>query len=78
MMMFTELSGDINIQDEDGWTPLMYAAKSGSAAVVQYLLQRGAMPNMRQVHIWSIPYSAKFLWHYIFTNFVRKFTVVKI
>ena len=48
-MMFAELSRDINVQDEDGWTPLMFAAKSGSAAVVKYLLQRGAKPNLRQV-----------------------------
>ena len=48
-MMFAELSRDVNVQDEDGWTPLMFAAKSGSAAVIQYLLQRGAKPNLRQV-----------------------------
>lgn len=48
-MMFAELSRDVNLQDEDGWTPLMFAAKSGSAAIVQYLLQRGAKPNLRQV-----------------------------
>ena len=48
-MMFAELSRNVNQQDEDGWTPLMFAAKSGSTVVVQYLLQRGANPNMRQV-----------------------------
>ena len=48
-MMFAERSRTVNVQDEDGWTPLMYAAKSGSTSVVQYLLQRGADPNMRQV-----------------------------
>ena len=48
-MMFAELSRNVNEQDEDGWTPLMFGAKSGSTAVVQYLLQRGAKPNMRQV-----------------------------
>jgi len=48
-MMFAELSPSIDVQDEDGWTPLMFAAKSGSAAVVQYLLQRRAKANKRQV-----------------------------
>jgi len=48
-MMFADLSPSIDVQDEDGWTPLMFAAKSGSAAVVQYLLQRGAKANKRQV-----------------------------
>ena len=48
-MMFADLSPNIDVQDEDGWTPLMFAAKSGSAAVVQYLLQRGAKANKRQV-----------------------------
>ena len=51
-MIFAELSRDVNVQDEDGWTPLMFAAKSGSAAVVQYLLQRGAKPNLRQASAW--------------------------
>lgn len=48
--MFAELSHNVNIQDEDGWTPLMFAAKSGSTVIVQYLLQRGANPNIRQVN----------------------------
>jgi len=48
-MMFAELSPNIDAQDEDGWTPLMFASKSGLAAVVQYLLQKGAKANIRQV-----------------------------
>ena len=49
--MFAELSHGVNVQDEDGWTPLMFAAKGGCAPVVQYLIQRGAKPNLRQVCI---------------------------
>ena len=50
-MMFTELLCDVNVQDEDGWTPLMFAAKGGAAVIVQYLIQRGAKPNLRQVNV---------------------------
>ena len=50
-MMFAEFYRDLNVQDEDGWTPLMFAAKAGSAAVVQYLIQRGAKTNLRQVSV---------------------------
>lgn len=47
------MTPDVNLQDSDGWTPLMYAAKSGSSAVVKYLLQRGADPNVAQVGVAS-------------------------
>ena len=43
------MSDNIDTQDADGWTPLMYAAKSKSSAVVKYLLQRKADPNKQQV-----------------------------
>ncbi len=45
-MYFVELSSDLNVQDADGWTPLMHATKAGSAPLVKYLLQRGANPNV--------------------------------
>lgn len=49
LLYLVERCPDINVQDGDGWTPLMYAAKSGAAAIVKYLIQRGADPNIRQV-----------------------------
>ena len=43
------MTPDIDVQDADCWSPLMYAAKSGSIVVVKYLLQRGADPNIKEV-----------------------------
>ncbi|XP_041101885.1 ankyrin repeat family A protein 2-like isoform X1 [Polyodon spathula] len=36
----------INLQDEEGFTPLMWAAAHGQIAVVEFLLQNGADPNV--------------------------------
>ncbi|KAJ8400126.1 hypothetical protein AAFF_G00401650 [Aldrovandia affinis] len=36
----------INLQDEEGFTPLMWAAAHGQIAVVEFLLQNGADPNI--------------------------------
>ncbi|XP_061554800.1 ankyrin repeat family A protein 2 isoform X1 [Phycodurus eques] len=36
----------INVQDEEGFTPLMWAAAHGQIAVVEFLLQNGADPNL--------------------------------
>ncbi|XP_055729756.1 ankyrin repeat family A protein 2-like isoform X1 [Salvelinus fontinalis] len=36
----------INLQDEEGFTPLMWAAAHGQIAVVEFLLQNGANPNL--------------------------------
>lgn len=33
---------DINAADQDGWTPLMWAARSGSADIITMLVERGA------------------------------------
>jgi len=37
---------DINVRDEEGWTPLMLATAKESAEVVSYLLETGADPNL--------------------------------
>ncbi|MFT7815629.1 ankyrin repeat family A protein 2 [Arapaima gigas] len=36
----------INLQDEEGFTPLMWAAAHGQIAVVEFLLQNGADPHI--------------------------------
>ncbi len=36
---------DYNVQNEEGWTCLMYAAKYGHILLVKYLLEKGAEPN---------------------------------
>lgn len=48
LLYFAEKTPNLNVQDADGWTPLMYAAKSQSVVVTKYLLQRGADPNIGQ------------------------------
>ena len=49
LVMFLAERTDVNLQDNDGWTPLMFACKASSSVVVRYLLQRGADPNIAQV-----------------------------
>ena len=38
---------DINKQDNDGWTPLMLAARNGKIEVVRELLKRGAKKDLK-------------------------------
>lgn len=49
MFQLAEMLPDMDVQDKDGWTPLMYAARSHSPVIAHYLLQRGADPNLQQV-----------------------------
>ena len=57
MLYFAELAESLDVQDCDGWTPLMSAVKGRAAAVVKYLVQRGVDVNCRQ----SKGYSALYL-----------------
>jgi ankyrin repeat protein len=41
---------DINLQERDGWTPLMAACVRGHEAVVRLLLERGANATLRHVN----------------------------
>ena len=50
-MYLVDLLTNINMQDSDGWTPLMYAARSKCLTIVKYLLQRRANPNIQQVRL---------------------------
>ena len=38
---------DINLQNSEGWTPLIYACSYGHEAVVRLLLERGADVTLR-------------------------------
>ena len=55
LLYLVELCDNIDVPDSDGWTPLMYAATSGSSAIIKYLIQRGANPNLKQVGPIPIP-----------------------
>ena len=63
VLFLAEMSDNIDIQDADGWTPLMYAAKSKSSAVVKYLLQRNADPNKQQVSVPTNTHMAACYYH---------------
>ena len=51
VLRLAEVMPDINVQDDDGWTPLMFACKAQCNIAIQYLLQRGADPNIPQVGV---------------------------
>ena len=51
VLRLAEVMPDINVQDDDGWTPLMFACKAQCNITIQYLLQRGADPNIPQVGV---------------------------
>ncbi|XP_076311848.1 LOW QUALITY PROTEIN: histone-lysine N-methyltransferase EHMT2-like [Tachypleus tridentatus] len=38
---------NVNIQDDGGWTPVIWASEHSKPAVVRLLLERGADPNLR-------------------------------
>jgi ankyrin repeat protein len=42
-----EHDADVNIQDKEGYTPLMYAAKHQSLPIIKYLVEHGADVNIR-------------------------------
>jgi ankyrin repeat protein len=44
-----EMKADLDIQDEDGWTALMYAAVEGHAALVSAIVKAGANKNVKNV-----------------------------
>ena len=57
VLHLVELTPNINVQDEDGWSPLIYSAKTESPATMKYLLQKGANTNLRVVIILHVPLS---------------------
>ena len=42
MRYLLEKGANIEVEDSNGWTPLIFAAKYGHLDVVKYLLERGA------------------------------------
>ena len=40
---------ELDIQDTDGYTPLHYAVSNSNIKLVEYLLKKGANPNLRTV-----------------------------
>ena len=42
-------SSDIDIQDEEGWTPISYATYFGHVKCVQILIQYGSDPNSSEM-----------------------------
>lgn len=40
---------ELDIQDTDGYTPLHYAVSNSSIKLVEYLLKKGANPNLRTI-----------------------------
>lgn len=45
MQVFPDIGLHINAQDEEGWTPLLWAAATGQTAAAHILLGRGALVN---------------------------------
>ncbi len=58
LFYYSELTPDLNVRDSDGWTPVMYAAKAGSAPLIKYLLQKGTNPNTCQTSGFTAIYLA--------------------
>lgn len=48
-LMLIEYGASVNRQGSKGLTPLMYASKGGSGAVIRYLLDCGADPDSKDV-----------------------------
>ena len=51
----------VNIQDENGWTPLHEAVRAKDAEAVSFLLEKGADVNIRTFHKSGLGHSALYL-----------------
>jgi ankyrin repeat protein len=53
ILQLTDVPTDVNVRDEYGWTPLLWAAMNGHTDIVQVLLAAGANPNTRNKYGWT-------------------------
>ena len=60
----------LDIQDNEGVTPLSLACRNGNEACAQFLLERGADPNQRDHHGWSA-----LTWHLWKNMYLGKFAL---
>lgn len=65
----------VNVADDDGYTPLHWAAEYGHRALVQTLLQKGADPNARTRSGWNAMDLSKAEGHREVEEFLRNYSV---
>ncbi|PZU95104.1 MAG: hypothetical protein DCE90_13520 [Pseudanabaena sp.] len=46
-------SANVNVRDQDGWTPLLWAVMNSHTEVSRFLLASGANPNTRNKYGWT-------------------------
>jgi ankyrin repeat protein len=57
-------TSEMNCEDEDGWTALMYAANHGHIEIVRFLIEQGADRHGKTHSGWTAPQLARFNGHY--------------
>lgn len=54
---------NINLQDDNGWTPLHFYAQESNDETIKYLLELGANPNLLDLHgngpLWTATMNAR-------------------
>ena len=51
--MLLKAGAKADVQDKDGWSPLMIASLAGQDELVVMLLAGGANPNLQTIYGWS-------------------------
>ena len=67
-----ERGANVNAQDKQGWTALMYAAQNECIEVVKVLLDSNADVNEQNAHGWTALMNAAFCGHVDFTGVIRE------
>ena len=61
LIMLLEAGADPNARDENGWTPLHYAAWDNNPDVITVLVEAGIDPNARELDGWTpLHFAARF------------------